>query len=509
MLNIHSVPMLVAGILCTVLAVITWLFRRRERINRAFSFLTLALAIDSFAYFAMFQFGHRIADIVPWMRITFTVGFLVPTALVLFFFAFTGYADRLSEKVLGIQARHFRIFAFSFILVSILLSVFTSFLVRVPASPEHMWDLELGPLGKAMFPLYSVLFVYLFAMAYKAQKAAQESSERHFILLLAAGTALWLIFGYGGALLFPPSSEAWHSTTYIGTSVMAVFFFVAIVHHQSDKLYELNLGLERKVEERTRDLRDAQAQLVQSEKMAALGHLVAGVAHEMNNPVGAVYGSQDTLSSAAKRLTEALESEHGINASESPRLSNIVGAIEDAGGVIRTSSERITEVVKRLRIFAQLDEADLQRVNPNECVDSALDMFRFHLKPGITVRKELSDLPEIACYPAKVNQLVFQLLANANRAIDGSGRIVLRTAMQGDHAAISVADDGRGIREKDLDRIFDPGYTAWDVNVGTGLGLAICYQIAEAHNGRISVESEAGVGSTFTFSLPVDPASQQ
>jgi signal transduction histidine kinase len=154
-------------------------------------------------------------------------------------------------------------------------------------------------------------------------------------------------------------------------------------------------------------------------------------------------------------------------------------------------------------VFAQLDEAELQSADLNECVEDTLAMFQYHLKRDVTVRKELAHLPAINCYPAKINQLCFQLLSNANRAIDGSGEIVLRTEASADEIRFSVSDNGRGISAEDIERIFDPGYTGWDVNVGTGLGLAICYQVAREHNGRITVESEPGKGSTFVLSLPV------
>ncbi len=113
-------------------------------------------------------------------------------------------------------------------------------------------------------------------------------------------------------------------------------------------------------------------------------------------------------------------------------------------------------------------------------------------------------MPAIVCYPAKINQLCFQLLRNANSAIAEAGEIVLRTEVQDGQVKFSVADDGRGIPAKDLDRIFDPGYTAWHLQVGTGLGLAICYQVAQEHRGRIEVESEVGRGSRFTLSFPVE-----
>ena len=504
MMNIHSVPMLISGILCAVLSVITWLFRTREHINRVFSFFTLTLALDSFAYFVMFQFGSTMDNITPWMRITFAAGFFVPIGLVLFFFAFTGYDGRMSAKVLGIKVRYFQISTLLFIPVCMLLALFTQLIIRVPETPHNMWDLEFGPVGRLMFPIFAVIFLYMFAMAFKAYRITEVEREKRFILLLSVGTVLWLLFGYGGALLFPPTSEAWHSSSYLGTGVMAIFFFVAIVNHQSDKVHELNLNLEHKVDERTRHLRETQTQLIQSEKMAALGHLVAGVAHEMNTPVGAVYSTHDTLAIATEKLKRTLEDEHGIGIGESNRLSHFLNAISDVSDIIRTSGERMTGIVKRLKIFAQLDEADLQRANFNECIENTLAMFQFHLKPEIKIRKEFADLPAITCYPAKINQLCFQLLSNANRAIEETGEIVLRTEVQGDDISFSVSDDGRGIPSEDISRVFDPGYTAWNLNVGTGLGLAICYQVSQEHKGQIKVESEVGKGSKFTFSLPIE-----
>jgi signal transduction histidine kinase len=495
--------MLISGVLCAVLAIVTWLFRTRERINHVFAFLTLVLAIDSFAYFVMFQFGSGLDNIALWARLTFSLGFFVPIGVVLFFFTFTGYDLQPDARVMWVKARHFKIATLQFITVCMFLSLLTPLIVRVPDAPQNMWDVEFGPIGQAMFPIYSVIFVYLFTMAFKSYRATTGGPEKRLILLLSLGTLAWLLFGYVGAVIFPPTSAAWHSSSYLGTGVAAVFFFVAIVNFQSDRVHELNLNLERKVEERTRHLRETQAQLVQSEKMAALGHLVAGVAHEMNNPVGAVYATHSTLASATEKLPRAIEDEHGIEIGSTGKVSRILGAISDVSDVIRTSSERITGIVKRLKVFAQLDEAELQSADLNECVEDTLAMFQYHLKRDVTVRKELAHLPAINCYPAKINQLCFQLLSNANRAIDGSGEIVLRTEASADEIRFSVSDNGRGISAEDIERIFDPGYTGWDVNVGTGLGLAICYQVAREHNGRITAESEPGKGSTFVLSLPV------
>lgn len=499
-MNIYFLPMLLSGILCSVLSVVTWLYRRRESINHIFSLFTMILAMDSFAFFAWYQFGS-VEQIHVWAPITFTAGFLVPIGLVFFFFAFTGYDNRLDEKVLGIKTRHFQIAAVFFILVCILLSQFTDWVQRIPDSPTEVWDIEMGPVGVLLFPLFALVFFYLFAMAFKAARLTDSIPQKRFIAFITAGTFIWLLLGNVGAAIFSASSVTWQAYSYIGTAFMAVFYFIAILNYQFDKVSELNLNLEHKVEERTRHLEETRAQLVQSEKMAALGHMVAGVAHEMNSPVGAVYSTHGTLMSAITKLSQTLEDENGVKVSDSAKLTNIMNSIKGVSDVIRGSGERITGIVNRLKIFARLDEADLQVVDFNQCIKNSLAIFEFHLKPNVVVRTEFADLPAVKCFPAKINQLCFQLLANANMAIEKEGEIILRTEKVGEETHFSVSDSGRGIPEEDVEKIFNPGYTAWDLKVGAGLGLAICYRVAQDHNGSIRVESEVGKGSTFIFSF--------
>ena len=227
-MNFYSVPMLISGILCALLSIVTWLFRRRESINRIFSLFTLTLALDSFGFFAWFQYGS-IENIDTWMRITFTAGFLVPAGLVLFFFAFTGYDKRLDARILGIKVRHFRVSYFLMIIACILLAQFTNLLLRISENPKDIWDLEFGPVGNIMFPLFAVIFFYLFVMTFKGYRNTDNKPQKRFILLLAVGTGVWILFGYSGAALFPISSEIWNSISYLGTAMMAIFYFVAIV----------------------------------------------------------------------------------------------------------------------------------------------------------------------------------------------------------------------------------------------------------------------------------------
>jgi signal transduction histidine kinase len=278
-----------------------------------------------------------------------------------------------------------------------------------------------------------------------------------------------------------------------------------------ERLKQLNETLELRVRERTkeleqanRELRETQAQLVQSGKMASLGMLVAGIAHEINTPVGAINATQDTLRRAVGKLKKALESEL---AGQSPEIRTIhvsLDAIETANQVIETGATHVALIVRRLRSFARLDEAELQRADIHQGLGEAIALVHHEVKDRIEIVRNFGDVPPIVCYPGRLNQVFLNLLNNSWQAIKGGGRIVITTKVAGDNVEIAIGDNGGGIPETDLKNIFDPGFTTKGVGVGTGLGLSICYQIIQDHKGRIDVESTVGEGTTFTITLPQD-----
>ncbi len=501
-MNIYSVPMLISGILCALLSVITWLFRRREKINRVFSLFTLALALDAFAFFMWFQFG-RVDNINTWMRITFTAGFLVPLGLLFFFFSFTGYDKRMDARVLGIKVRHFQISIILFILICTLLAQFTNLLIRISESPKDIWDVEFGPIGVAMFPLYAGIFFYLFAMAFKSYRMTDNEPQKRFILLLVVGTGVYLLFGYFGALIVPISSEAWNSISYLGTAGMAIFFFVAIVNYQSDKVYELNLNLERKVEERTRELQESQVKLLQSEKMAALGNLVAGVSHEINNPMGAIVSTNKGTSNILKRLLSIISETKTLEElRNNQKFQQLISLMQENNKVSTLAGERITKIVQTLKNFARLDEAEFQLADIHAGIEDTLLLLHHKLKNRIEVKTDFGNIPKIYCNPNQLNQVFMNIAMNAVQSIDGKGEIEIRTYSDETHIYIEISDNGRGISAENLEKIFDPGYTTKSSGVGTGLGLSIVYNIIEAHKGNIKVESNVNEGSKFIIGLP-------
>ncbi|MFH1570522.1 MAG: two-component regulator propeller domain-containing protein, partial [Gemmatimonadota bacterium] len=262
--------------------------------------------------------------------------------------------------------------------------------------------------------------------------------------------------------------------------------------------------LELRVEERTTELRAAQDQLVMQEKMASLGSLVAGVAHEINNPVGAVNSAADVSTRCLAMLLEALDQAGSLEELRaSSRFARALELLEQNNRITLTGTERIRQIVGTLRSFARLDQAELQRADLHEGLDSTLALLHYQLKGRIRVVKEYGDLPRIYCYPQELNQVFMNLLSNAIHAIgESEGEIRIATRADGDRVLVTIADTGGGIAPEIRRRIFDPGFTTKTQGVGTGLGLAISYRIVARHHGEIRLDSEVGRGSTFTVVLP-------
>lgn len=255
----------------------------------------------------------------------------------------------------------------------------------------------------------------------------------------------------------------------------------AIVHAN---LYQKNLETVQELKETLQELKDTQVQLINSEKMASLGQLIAGVAHEINTPVAAIKSNNEILS----KLIEKID-----NKNISELFSNI-------NSTDREAIQRINQIVISLKKFVRLDEAELQLADINKELDLTLDLIRHETKYKVEVVKNYGDIPQIKCYPNMLNQVFMNILVNACQAIEEKGVITITTEYVDNNLKISIADTGMGI--KDTDKIFLAGYTTKGVGVGTGLGLAICSKIIAKHNGKIDVESEVGVGSTFIITIP-------
>jgi two-component system NtrC family sensor kinase len=269
-------------------------------------------------------------------------------------------------------------------------------------------------------------------------------------------------------------------------------------------LQDYSQNLEQKVEERTRELKEAQAQLIMREKMASLGNLVAGVAHEINNPVGAVHSAADVMKRCIRQIKTVLKTGRTLEAvNRSDKFQNTIKILEDNNDVTTIASDRIQKIVKSLRTFARLDEAEYQKADVHEGLESTLTLIHHKIKERITIIKEYGEVPQIYCYPNQLNQVFMNILMNAIQAIKKKGRIIIKSHLEDNRVKISISDNGEGISPENINKLFNPGFTTRGVGVGTGLGLSISYNIIQKHDGEIKIESEVGKGTTFTIILPV------
>jgi len=262
-----------------------------------------------------------------------------------------------------------------------------------------------------------------------------------------------------------------------------------------DEIATLNENLEARVEERTQELRQTQAQLLQAEKMKSLGQLVAGVAHELNNPIGFVHANLQLLDEYVKKLMDGPASE-----AEAQRIADAITKLLLRS---REGTERVKKIVQDLRTFSRMDQAELQEVDLHEEIDRTLALMEPRLKNRITVERDYGDLPRVHCYAGQLNQVFLNLLINACDAIDEQGTIRIKTRPTADGVRLEFEDDGPGIPEAVQSRIFDPFFTTKPIGVGTGLGLSLSHGIIERHDGKISVASTPGVGTVFTVELPL------
>jgi two-component system NtrC family sensor kinase len=296
---------------------------------------------------------------------------------------------------------------------------------------------------------------------------------------------------------------------------------------------EQNTVLERKVNERTRELQEStdhlkrtQSQLVNAEKMASLGQLTAGIAHEINNPVNFISSNIPPLKRDLQDLKQVLDAYRearttGLGLEAVAELEERIGVdltvqeVEQILKSMESGAARTSEIVRGLRSFSRLDEDDLKLADVNEGIRSTLVVLGPQLKHAVKVDLDLQALPQVECYPGKLNQVVMNILNNAafaahKRHVQGGGVVSIITRTDGATAFIQIRDNGSGMDEAVKQRLFEPFFTTKDVGEGTGLGLSIAMSIMESHHGGIQVESTPEEGSTFTLTLPlVQPRAQR
>jgi len=285
----------------------------------------------------------------------------------------------------------------------------------------------------------------------------------------------------------------------------------------SQRTSELSVANRQLVEEREaqqvlmKKLDEAHSQLLQSEKMASIGQLAAGVAHEINNPIGFVNSNLGSLARYVEDLMRLIDAyEQGDPAAiarvrEEIDLPFLRTDITSLLAESRDGVERVKNIIQDLKDFSHVDEAEWQWANLNKGLDSTLNMVHNEIKYKADVHKEYGALPDVECLPSQLNQVFMNLLVNAAHAIETPterGAITVRTGASGHEVWVEISDTGKGIPPENLMRIFEPFFTTKPVGKGTGLGLSLAYSIVQKHHGRIEVQSEVGKGTMFRVVIP-------
>lgn len=303
---------------------------------------------------------------------------------------------------------------------------------------------------------------------------------------------------------------------FVGVGALLVFAGVVVgrwsLRAKVRRLLDLNGELEeggkelrqvvQQLEDSYEELRRAEADAVNNARVTSLGSLVAGVAHEMNTPLGSLHAGHDTFRRALTRLQDILADER-VDPDELDEVRRIVKAVDRIARSQDLAFERLSSIVGELRTFGRPDAAEVSVVDLHEGLESTLTVVSHELGDRVTVEREYGVIPAVECHPHRINQVFMNLLVNAIHAINGPGRIVIRTASEGDEVTVEVEDTGVGISEEDLPHIFDAGFTTKEARKGMGLGLLISQQIVHQHGGQLDVRSQRGEGTTFTLTLPV------
>jgi len=261
--------------------------------------------------------------------------------------------------------------------------------------------------------------------------------------------------------------------------------------------YEQATYINKELEVANRELKETQAQLVQTAKMASLGELVAGVAHEINNPLAFVMSHHTTVE---QNLEDILpEVEQHLSKSTRPKFNKLRERLRD----MQTGLKRIKDLVIHLRTFSRLDEGEFKSVNIEEGIESVLILLQHKLNDRITITKKYGGPRIVPCYPGPLNQVLMNVIANAIDAIEGNGEITITTEKSDSMFCITITDTGKGIPKAICDRIFEPFFTTKPVGQGTGLGLSISYSIVKKHNGVLEVQSKEGKGTEVIIKIPL------
>jgi signal transduction histidine kinase len=482
-----------------LIPLILFIKKRREKIYFAYGFFSIVMGfvtIGEARILVQLLFGHMFLRSSIFIISTF----LMPVGLALYF-----------ETVFGAGYKSIirRLWQ-----IHLIFAMVNSFLILFNMVPFSY----LVKLITIFFMIFFVTIVVLLSTSIVA--AIRGSTEARIII---AGFTIFALFGLydivGGAFKLIPF---WSGVIYPWGMFVLILSLGFVLERRfsraHEQLREYSKGLEVKVAERTRalneknesleetlaELKSTQTQLVQSEKMASLGQLTAGVAHEINNPIGAIKSNIAVNESCLDKIQTLFASDSlQKELDEGERLNKLVSILEKNNTTNKSASDRIIEIVNSLKNFARLDEAEYQKADIHEGIDSALTLLAPKLRGKIEIIKEYGNIPLINCFPHQLNQVYMNIISNAISAIENDGSLTIKTELQNSNVMIRIKDTGVGIQDKYKERIFEPFFTTRKVGEGRGLGLSISLGIIENHQGRIEFTSEVNKGSEFIITLPL------
>lgn len=315
---------------------------------------------------------------------------------------------------------------------------------------------------------------------------------------------------------------SWLSLVFGSLLSLSIVVVMYIQLKRSEKLESLNDILTDQVSETQVELSQAHHQLIQSEKLAAIGQLAAGVAHEINNPMAFINSNLNTMSDYVKSLLEAIPSYEAMLSSSDEQQQKLKAlreehdlkyVEEDFPSLLDETREgvsRVKRIVADLKDYSRVDNSEFEKADIHACLDSTINVAANELRYKADVVKEYGDIPLINCFPHQLNQVFMNLLVNAAQAMDEHGKITIRTQVEEDQwLLIQVSDNGRGVDPENIQKLFEPFFTTKPVGEGTGLGLSLSYSIIQNHLGDLSVDSELGKGTCFTIKLPLELTEDQ
>lgn len=364
------------------------------------------------------------------------------------------------------------------------------------------------------------MFVYDDPASSKEFEPVKEALERAHVTSLIVKPMMYADESKGVVIIVACDKQRdWMSSELELVKSVAGQIAVAIEHaelveqlsRKNKDLVQKNLNLDAK----NMELRAVQSQLIHQEKMASLGRLVAGIAHELNNPINFVHGNLPYLREYFEDLKKLIAATEGVPEEHRKQLDELrtklkyeflVTDLDNIIADLNEGSERIRFIVRNLKSFSRLDEAELKEASIQDGIDSTLKILsQYYGRDKIAVQLDYAPLPAVLCYPGQLNQVWMNLLSNAAQALetDPDAKVAVKTEADGDTVLISISDNGPGIKPEVQSKIFEPFYTTKPVGQGTGLGLSICHSIVERHGGQIWCESVMGEGTTFKVRIPV------